>query len=78
MALLVIPLLLALLPSTLYDVKATAERLSTSERHVRELIYRKELPYFKVGRLVRIDSDDLEAWLTSQRQPARNGGGHAA
>ena len=62
----------------LLDVKATAERLATSERHVRELIYRKELPYFKVGRLVRIDSDELDAWLTSQRQEARTGGGHAA
>ena len=64
--------------ATLLNVAQTAERLGTTERHIRELIYRRELPYFKVGRLVRIDSDDLDAWLTSQRHPARTGGGHAA
>jgi excisionase family DNA binding protein len=62
----------------LLNVAQTAERLGTTERHIRELIYRRELPYIKVGRLVRVDTDDLDAWLTSQRQPARNGGGHAA
>lgn len=62
----------------LLDVKAAADRLATSERHVRELIYRRELPYFKVGRLVRIDAVDLDAYLASQRQPARNGGDDAA
>lgn len=57
----------------LLDIKATADRLATSERHVRELIYRRDLPYIKVGRLVRIDTADLDAWLASQRQPARRG-----
>lgn len=55
----------------LLDIEATAERLATSKRHVRELIYRKELPYFKVGALVRIDSDDLDAWLQANRVAQR-------
>ena len=55
----------------LLDVPATAERLATSVRHVRELIYRNELPYIKVGRLVRIDSDDLDAWLQANRVDKR-------
>ncbi len=57
----------------LLNVKATADRLATTERHVRELIYRNELPYLKVGRLVRIDTEDLDAYLAARRQPARNG-----
>lgn len=57
----------------LLDVKQTAEVLGTSVRHVRELIYRKELPYYKVGALVRVDEDDLDAWLAAHRQPARSG-----
>ena len=57
----------------LLDVKATAERLGTTERHVRELIYRREIPYLKVGRLVRFDTAELDQWLASQRQPARTG-----
>ena len=55
----------------LLDVAGTAAHLSTSERHVRELIYRKELPYFKVGRLVRVDSDELDAWLQANRVAQR-------
>lgn len=52
---------------TLINVSAAAERLATSERHVRELIYKRQLPYVKVGPLVRIDSDELDAWLESRR-----------
>jgi excisionase family DNA binding protein len=55
----------------LLDIKATADRLATSERHVRELVYRKELPYFKVGRLVRFDADELDAWLQANRVAQR-------
>ena len=58
----------------LLDVKATAERLATSERHVRELIYKRQLPYIKVGKLVRVDEDDLDAWLASRRQPTQRQG----
>lgn len=56
----------------LLNVAQTAERLGTTERHIRELVYRNELPYIKVGRLVRIDTDDLDAYLASRRQAARN------
>jgi excisionase family DNA binding protein len=55
----------------LLNVEQTAERLGTSERHVRELVYRRALPYCKVGRLVRIDPDDLDAWIDSHRVSAK-------
>jgi excisionase family DNA binding protein len=55
----------------LLDIPATAEKLATTQRHVRELVYRKELPYFKVGRLVRFDSDELDAWLQANRVAQR-------
>ena len=70
MALIVLPLLLALLPASLLDIAATAERLATTERHVRELIYRRQLPHIKVGRLIRVDPDDLDAWLAANRRGA--------
>jgi excisionase family DNA binding protein len=56
----------------LIDVRAAAERLGTSERHVRELVYRNRIPYVKVGRLVRFDVADLERWLEERRVPARD------
>lgn len=55
---------------SLIDIPAAAERLGTSERHVRELIYRREIPYTKVGRLVRLDLDELDAWVDAHRVPA--------
>lgn len=51
----------------LLTIAETAERLNTSDRHVRELIARRDLSYLKVGRLVRIDTDDLDAWLEAHR-----------
>ncbi len=54
----------------LIDIPAVAEALNTSERHVRSLIERRELPYYKVGALVRIDSDELTDWLAERKRPA--------
>lgn len=56
--------------SRLINIKQCAERLGTNERHIRSLIQQRRIPYHKVGRLVRFDVDDLEAWLASQRVPA--------
>jgi excisionase family DNA binding protein len=56
----------------LLNVKQTAERLGVSERMVRELIYKRQIPFHKIGkRLVRFDEDDLEAWLLANRTPVR-------
>lgn len=49
------------------DVKATADYLGTSERHVRELVYTRRISYVKVGRLVRFLPDDLDHYLELQR-----------
>jgi excisionase family DNA binding protein len=57
--------------SHLIDVLAAAERLGTTERHVRNLVYRQRIPYVKVGRLVRFDVAELERWLDERRVPAR-------
>ncbi len=59
-------------PSRQYlNVAATAEYLGTTERHVRELVYKRNVPYHKVGRLLRFDLDDLDAWMLANRYPAR-------
>ena len=63
--------------STLLDIPAVADRLGTSERHIRELIYRRDIPYTKVGRLVRFYPEDVEAWLQAHRVPVESGAAHA-
>lgn len=54
----------------LIDTAAAAEILGTGERHVRDLAYRRQLPFIKVGRLIRFDPDDLDIWIASRRVAA--------
>jgi excisionase family DNA binding protein len=51
-----------------FDAKGAGNYCGTTERHVRELVYRNEIPYIKVGRLVRFLPDDLDAWLAENRR----------
>ena len=44
---------------TLLDVRELAEFLQVSERLVRDLVRAREIPYFKVGRLLRFDKEKV-------------------
>lgn len=46
---------------------AAAEYLDISERQLRDLVYRRKVPYLKVGRLVRFRRAELDAWLEATR-----------
>jgi excisionase family DNA binding protein len=50
-----------------------AERLNVSLRFIRRLCHERRLPYTKVGKFVRFDADELEAWITAQRVEPANG-----
>ncbi|MDH3294410.1 MAG: helix-turn-helix domain-containing protein [Acidimicrobiia bacterium] len=54
----------------LLDVGQAAERLGVTPRFVRRLVFERRLAYIKVGKYVRFDLDDLEAWLASHRVEA--------
>ena len=54
----------------LIDCPTAAERLATSVRHVRNLVYRNEIPFVKIGRLVRFDVADVDAYVERQKRPA--------
>lgn len=45
-----------------------AEYLGVTERQVRRLLDRRDIPKIKVGGLVRIHIDDLDLYIASQRQ----------
>ena len=51
----------------LIDLKTAAKNLSITERHLRELVYRDAVPYYKIGRLLRFDSVELVRWVKSNR-----------
>jgi excisionase family DNA binding protein len=44
-----------------------AERLNVSVRFIRRLCHERRLPYAKVGKFVRFDPDELEAWIAAHR-----------
>ena len=48
------------------DIREAAEYLGTTERHMRRLRDRREVPGFKVGGKVRFDPDKLDAYLTAR------------
>jgi excisionase family DNA binding protein len=48
-----------------------AERLGTSLRFVRRLVFQRRIPYVKVGRHVRIATSDLDAFIIAGRVEAR-------
>jgi excisionase family DNA binding protein len=47
----------------LWDEAKVCEHLGISERHLRDLRYRRSIPYVKVGRKVRFRGAEIEAWL---------------
>jgi excisionase family DNA binding protein len=51
----------------LLTVEETAERLGTSTRFVRRLIFERRIAFVKVGRHVRIASTDLDAYIRAGR-----------
>jgi excisionase family DNA binding protein len=49
-----------------------AERLGTSLRFVRRLVFQRRISYVKVGRHVRITASDLDAFIAAGRVEARS------
>lgn len=51
----------------LVSVDQAAERLGTTPKHVRRLITERRIAYTRVGRYIRIDVADLEAFVAAGR-----------
>jgi excisionase family DNA binding protein len=57
----------------LLSIEEVAERLGVSTRYVRHQIFQRRIPFVKIGRLVRFDEQDLEAYIDRGRVPCREG-----
>ena len=55
----------------LLDPTALARKLDVTERHVRRLVAERRIPFLKVGRFVRFDPADIDAWLTQAKVEPR-------
>jgi excisionase family DNA binding protein len=54
----------------LLTVDQAAERLGTTSRFIRRLRTEQRIPVIKLGKHIRIDSNDLEAYIEAGRQAA--------
>ncbi len=54
----------------LLDIAGLAERLGVGERFVRRLVNERAIPFVKVGRHVRFDAGDVEAWIRDSKVDA--------
>lgn len=52
---------------SLLTVDEAAVRLSTGTRFIRRLIAERRIPYVKLGAHVRIDEEDLDAFVAAGR-----------
>jgi excisionase family DNA binding protein len=57
--------------NALLSVEQAAERLGTSVRFVRRLVFERRIAYTKLGRHVRIAHRDLDAFIAGGRIEAR-------
>ncbi|MFY9401983.1 MAG: helix-turn-helix domain-containing protein [Candidatus Omnitrophota bacterium] len=44
-----------------------AQYLDISQDTLRQWVWRREIPYFKVGRLVKFDIIEIENWVKKKR-----------
>ena len=51
----------------LHDADTEAARLSTTPRHLRELI-RRDMPCVRLGGKIRFDPVEVDAWLDQHRE----------
>jgi excisionase family DNA binding protein len=53
----------------LCDVAEVASMLEVTESFVRRLVARQRIPFFKIGKFIRFDPDEVWTWV----QEARSG-----
>jgi excisionase family DNA binding protein len=53
----------------LLNIDAVAVQLAVTPRHIRRLVAERRIPYIKVGRFIRFDPAEVDAWLDAARRP---------
>jgi hypothetical protein len=57
----------------LLDLEGIALKCNCSERMARRIVSERRVPVVKIGKLCRVWSDDLEAYLEQNTRPAVGG-----
>ena len=51
----------------LYDVAQVASMLDVTESFVRREVARRQIPFFKIGKFIRFDPDEVWTWVQEGR-----------
>ena len=51
----------------LYDIPRVAVMLDVRESFVRRLVAQRRIPFFKIGKFIRFDPDEIGQWLDHRR-----------
>lgn len=54
--------------ATLLNINELSNLLNVKESWVRSAVFRKKIPYIKVGRLIRFDKNVIEEWILSRKK----------
>ncbi|MBX7147707.1 helix-turn-helix domain-containing protein [bacterium] len=52
-----------LFDNPLWDINKTAAMLSVSVSTLRDWVYKRQIPFKKVGNLVRFDPSEIQKWI---------------
>lgn len=53
----------SLFENQLWDIKTAAFKLSVSEKTLRDWVYKRQVPFKKVGNLVRFNPSEIHQWI---------------
>lgn len=57
----------------LLDTAGAADYMTVTQHFVRRLVRERRIPFHKIGRLVRFDPADLDAYVDAGRRETRGG-----
>lgn len=57
----------------LLNFSEAREYLNVTNGHLRSLIFKRQIGFIKIGRLIRFDYEDLLKWIESQKQNPKGG-----
>ena len=53
----------SLIDNSLFTIESLAKFLNVSPATIRDWVYKRQIPFKKLGRLVRFDPLDIQKWL---------------
>lgn len=62
-----------LIDNPLFTIESLAKFLNVSPATIRDWVYKRQIPFKKLGRLVRFDPLDIQKWLETRSYNGNRG-----